>query len=65
MRADVVEAMIAAIYLDGGLEGVRPFKSRKYWTKRMNAREEAPREAKTALQEWAVTRDVRGAGLHD
>ncbi|MBE7183691.1 MAG: ribonuclease III [Methylobacterium mesophilicum] len=56
VRADVVEAMIAAIYLDGGLEGVRPF-IEKYWTKRMNAREEAPREAKTALQEWAVTRD--------
>lgn len=54
VRADVVESLIAAIYLDGGLESVRPF-VRKYWSRRMQAAAaEAPREAKTALQEWAV-----------
>ncbi len=33
VRADVVEALIATIYLDGGLEAVRPFVKR-YWKKR-------------------------------
>lgn len=53
VRADVVEALIAAIYLDGGLEAVRPFVE-KFWSGRMQAAGAAPREAKTALQEWAV-----------
>lgn len=53
IRADVVEALIAAIYLDGGLEAVRPF-IKKFWSGRMQAADAAPREAKTALQEWAV-----------
>jgi len=56
VRADVVEALAAAIYLDGGLEAVRPFIHR-HWSERMNARADAPREPKTALQEWAVMRN--------
>ncbi len=56
VRADVVESLIAAIYLDGGLEAVRPFIER-FWKKRMSSLAEPPREPKTVLQEWAVTRD--------
>jgi ribonuclease III len=57
VRADVVESLIAAIYLDGGLEAVRPFVER-FWSSRMQAAAAAaPREAKTALQEWAVQHD--------
>lgn len=52
MRADVVEALIATIYLDGGLNAVRPFVNR-YWSKRAAESDAARRDAKTELQEWA------------
>lgn len=52
MYADVVEALIAVIYLDGGLEAVRPFIAR-YWEARAKATETQRRDAKTELQEWA------------
>ncbi|RCL03100.1 MAG: ribonuclease III [Candidatus Tokpelaia sp. JSC189] len=50
--ADVVEALIAVIYLDGGLEAVRPFIHR-YWDRRAQGSEGQRRDAKTQLQEWA------------
>ncbi len=52
VRADVVEALIATIYLDGGLEAVRPFVKR-YWQKRSLETGAGRRDAKTELQEWA------------
>ncbi|MBB5701333.1 ribonuclease-3 [Ochrobactrum daejeonense] len=52
VRADVVEALIATIYLDGGLEAVRPFVKR-YWKKRSQQTGAGRRDAKTELQEWA------------
>lgn len=52
LQADVVEALIAALYLDGGLEAVRPFIER-YWSERAAHAEAARRDAKTELQEWA------------
>ncbi|MBK8458330.1 MAG: ribonuclease III [Phyllobacteriaceae bacterium] len=52
LRADIVEALIAAVYLDGGLEPARRFIER-YWGKRADAEPEARRDPKTALQEWA------------
>jgi len=52
MYADVVEAVIAVIYLDGGLEAVRPFIYR-YWDRRVRQSESQRRDAKTELQEWA------------
>jgi ribonuclease-3 len=51
-RADVMEALIAAIYLDGGLDAARPF-ILKYWEPRSRMAGGAGRDAKTALQEWA------------
>ncbi|MEO1701605.1 MAG: ribonuclease III [Pseudomonadota bacterium] len=52
MRADVVEALIAALYLEAGLEGARAFVSR-YWGERAEATGALRRDAKTELQEWA------------
>jgi ribonuclease-3 len=50
--ADACEALIGAIYLDGGLEAARIFVER-HWRPKMNAEEKPPQDAKTALQEWA------------
>ncbi|MBL0371161.1 ribonuclease III [Rhizobium sp. KVB221] len=51
VRADVVESLIAAIYLDGGLEAARGFIIRQ-WTERATSPEPMRRDAKTELQEW-------------
>lgn len=55
VRADVVESLIAAIYLDGGLEAARDFVVR-HWTGRALDTGTARRDAKTELQEWAHAR---------
>jgi ribonuclease-3 len=52
VRADVVESLIAAIYLDAGLETARRF-ILKYWEKRAVRADGARRDAKTELQEWS------------
>lgn len=52
LRADVMEALIAAVYLEGGLEAARSFISR-YWEKRSRVPTAARRDPKTELQEWA------------
>ncbi|OWV95287.1 ribonuclease III [Rhizobium sp. R72] len=52
VRADVVESLIAAIYLDGGLEVARRF-ILKFWEKRAARADGARRDAKTELQEWS------------
>lgn len=51
--ADCCEAVIGAIYLDGGLEAAAAF-VRRNWQSRL--REERPRVAKTDLQEWLLGR---------
>lgn len=61
MHADVVEALIAVIYIDGGLEAVRPFINR-FWQKRAQQSDAGRRDAKTELQEWAHTQN--GAQPH-
>ena len=52
LRADVMEALIAALYLEGGLEAAQRFIGR-YWEGRSKAPTAARRDAKTELQEWA------------
>lgn len=52
---DVMEALIAAIYLDGGLEAAREFILRN-WREPLSAPEAAEKDAKTFLQEWALAR---------
>ena len=57
--ADACEAVIAALYLDGGLEAARGFVHR-YWEPLLRIAVTPPRDPKTALQEWA---QGRGRGL--
>lgn len=52
LRADVMEALIAAVYLEGGLEAARRFIAR-HWEGRSRAPTAARRDPKTELQEWA------------
>lgn len=52
LRADVMESVIATIYLDGGLSAARPF-ILKHWSERARDAAGARQDAKTALQEWA------------
>jgi ribonuclease-3 len=52
VRADVTEALIAALYLDGGLDAARAFITR-HWAERAESAVAARRDAKTQLQEWA------------
>lgn len=54
---DAMEAFIAAVYADGGLEPVRKM-IRKLWKDQMAAINELKRDPKTALQEWAQGRGL-------
>ncbi len=55
--ANSMEAVIAAIYLDAGLEAATAFIDR-YWSPLMEGHIKPPREPKTALQEWAQARGI-------
>jgi ribonuclease-3 len=57
LLADACEAVIAALYLDGGIAAARPFIER-YWVPLLEADATPPRDAKTALQEWAQSRKL-------
>lgn len=50
--ADIMEALIAALYTEGGLEAARRFIHR-YWEQRARDSAGQRRDAKTELQEWA------------
>ncbi len=54
------EAVIAALYLDGGLEAARAFIIR-YWADMFDAPATDARDAKTRLQEWAQNPERGGA----
>jgi ribonuclease-3 len=55
--ADVLEALIAAIYLDGGIAAARAFVER-HWGPRIAEMEGPPRDPKTMLQEWVQARGL-------
>lgn len=50
--ADACEAVIGALYCDGGLSACAAF-VRRHWEALMAESERPPQDAKTALQEWA------------
>lgn len=51
--ADVCESVLAALYLDAGMEAAETFVAR-FWAGEFAAMDTAPRDAKTSLQEWAA-----------
>jgi ribonuclease-3 len=55
LLANAMEAVIAAVYLDGGFDVARDF-VRRLWGDRVSAVKADARDAKTALQEWAQAR---------
>jgi ribonuclease III len=59
LLGDAMEAVIAAVFLDGGFDAAEQVILR-LWGPRIGAVADVPRDAKTALQEWAQS---RGLGL--
>ncbi len=55
--ADACEAVLGAIFLDGGFQPAQDFVER-FWTERLKSAPAAPVDAKTALQEWAQARKL-------
>ncbi len=49
---DAVEALIAALYLDGGYDAAKAF-VRRNWAAMVDAQQTAPRHPKSLLLEWA------------
>ncbi len=54
---DAVEAAIAALYRDGGLEAARGFIEAQ-WRGRLERSAAPPKDPKSALQEWAMARGL-------
>jgi ribonuclease-3 len=54
---DVCEALIGAVYSDGGLPAAKQMITR-FWEPRIQATHEARRDPKTELQEWAHRRGL-------
>ncbi len=57
LLANACEAVIGALYLDGGLAAARDFVL-PLWTPLLEAEQTPPQDAKTALQEWAQGRGL-------
>jgi ribonuclease-3 len=57
LLGDAMEAVIAAVYLDGGFDAARDLVLR-LWNKRIEGVAEDARDAKTSLQEWAQARGL-------
>ncbi len=68
---DICEAVIGAVFLDGGYPAAAQFVERN-WTERMRKLRRPPRDPKTVLQEWAqskrlptpVYREIERTGPH-
>jgi ribonuclease-3 len=55
--ADAVEALIGAIYLDGGFDAAKVFVE-KFWGEMLQGQTLPPEDAKSLLQEWAQGRGL-------
>lgn len=62
--ADVVEALIAAVFEDGGMEAAERF-VRHHWAPLVEVASEPPQDPKTALQEWTQARSRGLPSYHD
>lgn len=58
LLGDAMEAVIAAVYLDGGIDAARDMVQR-LWGTRIAQAETLAQDPKTALQEWAQARGQR------
>jgi ribonuclease-3 len=58
MLADVCEAVIAAIYLDGGISAASKFVLAA-WDRRLSEAQAPSRDPKTALQEWTQSKGLK------
>lgn len=58
--AGTCEAIIAALYLDGGIEAAKVF-IRRYWTDTFASLTTEMRDPKTRLQEWSQARGAKSA----
>ena len=54
---DVCEALLGALYIDGGLDAARKAYD-LYWTPNLEALSTRHRDAKTSLQEWSQERGL-------
>jgi ribonuclease III len=54
---DVCEALIAALYIDGGMAAATQF-IRSHWESLFEAKDSASKDPKSALQEWAQGRGL-------
>ncbi|MDX2074456.1 MAG: ribonuclease III [Alphaproteobacteria bacterium] len=54
---DALESLIGAIYLDGGIDAAKNF-IKPLWQGLASAAVNPPKDAKTALQEWAQARGI-------
>ncbi len=57
LLGDAMEAVIAAVYIDGGFDAAKDLVLR-LWGKRIENVESDAKDAKTALQEWAQARGL-------
>jgi ribonuclease-3 len=57
LLGDAIEAVIAAVYLDGGFSAAKGLILR-LWGRRIDSVEADARDAKTSLQEWAQARKL-------
>ncbi|MEO9650531.1 MAG: ribonuclease III [Roseobacter sp.] len=58
LLGDAIEAVIAAVYMDGGFDAAKALILR-LWGSRIGDVEEDARDPKTALQEWAQARGLK------
>jgi ribonuclease III len=56
---DVVESLIAALFLEAGLDAAEAF-VRRVWAPLLDSQGRAPKHPKSALQEWAAARGLEG-----